>query len=73
MEKEIVYCAVRLTEAREWLNVTTCRLLPESSRLAAEIDDRENPGYAGNNPVQRIAQCQLVEVDPGNWGERKGG
>ena len=55
------YCAVRLTEGREWLEVCTASSLIGISRSLAQKSDTEaGPGWAKCNPVVRFARVEMT-------------
>jgi hypothetical protein len=60
--KKTVYCAIRQTGGREWIDINTVELDAEMAQFQADEVNGIMPSYAQNNPVVRIAKCLIEEV-----------
>ncbi len=56
------YFAVRKTEGKEWLDPNAWGYEPQTCRDYTDKLDKQMPGWAKNNPVERIALFEIVEV-----------
>lgn len=57
----ICFCAVRLTEGLEWLDIGTIYPLLDHSRKLADATDQKIPQWAEHNPVVRFATVTIAE------------
>lgn len=66
MNMKRAFAAIRKTEGHEWIDSTTIGGLPETARNSAKRDAMMMPGWSAANPVQRIAEIGIVELDGGS-------
>jgi hypothetical protein len=59
-----VYAAIRETEGKMWIDVSSVNVLPELTRSHAEAFDRKIPDWAAVNRFVRIAELHLSEAAP---------
>lgn len=56
------FCAVRCTDGREWLDISTISLLAEEAERKAKETDTKLPQWARYNPVVRFAIVEIREI-----------
>ena len=57
----LCYVAIRKNEAGEYFDYSYMSCLPEQVAHEAAKNDKNMPGWASANPVQRIARVKLIE------------
>lgn len=57
-----VYAAVRLSEGREWVDISTIRLEPVEAKASAREVDQRIPHWAQANPVVRVGPFDIQEI-----------
>lgn len=57
-----LWFAVRKTEGKEWIDVSSWGYLPETPRIKTKETDEQIPHWAKDNPVIRYSQFSLVEI-----------
>jgi len=63
IKEELFYFAVRKTDGKEWINLTTCAHTPQGARDKANKIDSSLLIWERDNPVIRIAQFKLTEIE----------
>ena len=60
-----IFAAVRLEQSTlsEWIDVDTVSLHLNAAEVKAHMADKVMPDWSGRNPVHRIAQFRLSEID----------
>lgn len=60
-----IFAAVRMEQSTraEWIDVDTVSLHMTAAEVKAHMADKAMPDWSGRNPVQRIAQFRLSEIN----------
>ena len=59
-----IYAAIRLTEGKEWLDISSIALFREEAQSKANATDTTiGPHWARANPVVRIVEAMIVETE----------
>lgn len=46
----------------EWISYSEASCVPDVAQELADATDKKMPGWARNNPVQRIAHVEIREI-----------
>ena len=56
------FMPVRLTEGREWFDTMASHPVQEEARRIAYETDARIPGWAKDNPIERITKVRITEL-----------
>jgi hypothetical protein len=59
-----IYIAVRESEGKEWIDLTSWGYVELTARDSADNVDGTIPQWAEKNPIVRIAKFKLAEIKP---------